>query len=473
MTVNQNVNASNLLLVRSQTTQTTPTDNGKNPDATGFADVLANSSRKVSTQESNADVKKNNADPDVKQPTDDVKQAHKMTERHTEDGSTESKAVENDTEISNPAVDDDISKENLEQAVCLLTNVVLFVMDQTQMSFGELNEQLENLGMDWSDLTNLEGIKDFFLQTKGIDASDLLVDETLNQELQSFIQEWQDIFAAQDVPVDDVSQIIDSVDEDLLDDMITTQMILVEETNGEPVTQRMPDEGRTVQDNATIFTDSNPKEPVITKVNISNDPAGQQNESYSQQDAKNTTEDTVKVQDVTETKEVVNPILQNIQDALNEVASTEHTDNVNKPQPVVEQIVEQVRVHMNQDATSMELQLYPEHLGKIQIHVVSKDGVMTARIAAETEQAKQAIENGLANLKEAFEQQDLKVEAVEVMVATAGFEKGQDQQEAPEQKRTGGKTGKLVYSDTEEEELEEQAETERMRMTGSSVSYTA
>ena len=473
MTVNQNVNASNLLLVRSQTTQTTPTDNGKNPDATGFADVLANSSRKVSTQESNADVKKDNADPDVKQPTDDVKQAHKMTERHAEDGTTESKAVENDTEISNPAVDDDISKENLEQAVCLLTNVVLFVMDQTQMSFGELNEQLENLGMDWSDLTNLEGIKDFFLQTKGIDASDLLVDETLNQELQSFIQEWQDIFAAQDVPVDEVSQIIDSVDEDLLDDMITTHMIPVEETNGEPVTQRMPDEGRTVQDNATIFTDSNPKEPVITKVNISNDPAGQQNESYSQQDAKNTTEDTVKVQDVTETKEVVNPILQNIQDALNEVASTEHTDNVNKPQPVVEQIVEQVRVHMNQDTTSMELQLYPEHLGKIQIHVVSKDGVMTARIAAETEQAKQAIENGLANLKEAFEQQDLKVEAVEVMVATAGFEKGQDQQDTPEQKRTGGKTGKLVYSDTEEEELEEQAETERMRMTGSSVSYTA
>lgn len=473
MTVNQNVNASNLLLVRSQTTQTTPTDNGKNPDATGFADVLANSSRKVSAQESNADVKKDNADLDVKQPTDDVKQAHKMTERHTEDGSAESKAVENDTEISNPAVDDDISKENLEQAVCLLTNVVLFVMDQTQMSFGELNEQLENLGMDWSDLTNLEGIKDFFLQTKGIDASDLLVDETLNQELQSFIQEWQDIFAAQDVPVDNVSQIIDSVDEDLLDDMITTQMIPAEETNGEPVTERMPDKGRTVQDNVTIFTDSNPKETVITKVNISNDPAGQQNESYSQQDAESTTEDTVKVQDVTETKEVVNPILQNIQDALNEVASTEHTDNVNKPQPVVEQIVEQVRVHMNQDTTSMELQLYPEHLGKIQIHVVSKDGVMTARIAAETEQAKQAIENGLANLKEAFEQQDLKVEAVEVMVATAGFEKGQDQQEAPQQKRTGGKTGKLVYSDTEEEESEEQAETERMRMTGSSVSYTA
>ena len=59
------------------------------------------------------------------------------------------------------------------------------------------------------------------------------------------------------------------------------------------------------------------------------------------------------------------------------------------------------------------------------------------------------------------------------MVSTAGFEKGQDQQETPEQKRTGGKTGKLVYSDTEEEELEEQAETERMRMTGSSVSYTA
>ena len=99
MTVNQNVNASNLLLVRSQTAQITPTDNGKNSDATGFADVLANSSRKVSAQESNSDVKKDNADPDVKQPADDVKQAHKITERQTDDRSTESKAVENDTEI--------------------------------------------------------------------------------------------------------------------------------------------------------------------------------------------------------------------------------------------------------------------------------------------------------------------------------------------------------------------------------------
>lgn len=473
MTVNQNVNASNLLLVRSGTVQTTSTDNGKNTDATGFADVLANSSKKVSVQESNTDVKKDNADSGIKQPNDDVKPDSKITERHTEDSSTENKAVENDTEISNVTVDDDISKEDLEQAVCLLTNVIFFVMDQTQMSFGELNEQLQKLGMDWSDLDNLDGMKDFFLQTKGIDASDLLVDETLNQEFQSFIQQWQDIFAAQDVPADDVSQIIDSVDEDLLNDMITTQMIPVEETVVEPVTEKTPNEGKAVRDDAIVFTISNPQEPVTTKVNISNDSTGQQNESYSEQDAEGMAEDAVKVQDVTETKEVVNPILQNIQNALNEVTSVEQTDTIDKPQPVVEQIVEQVRVHMNQDATSMELQLYPEHLGKIQIHVVSKDGVMTARIAAETEQAKQAIENGLANLKEAFEQQDLKVDAVEVMVATAGFEKGQDQQEAPEQKRTGGKAGKLVYSDAEEEDLEEQAETERMRMTGSSVSYTA
>lgn len=170
-----------------------------------------------------------------------------------------------------------------------------------------------------------------------------------------------------------------------------------------------------------------------------------------------------------------NPILQSINESfnnVNEMTSTEETQISGRQ--IIEQIVEQVKVEMNQNTSSLELQLYPEHLGKIQIQVVSKDGVMTARIAAETETARQAIENGLSNLKDAMEQQDLKVDAIEVMVSTTGFGKS-DEEQNMEQQQKSSKSGRHInLSDIEDEDnLEDTAEMEKMRAVGSSVSYTA
>lgn len=80
---------------------------------------------------------------------------------------------------------------------------------------------------------------------------------------------------------------------------------------------------------------------------------------------------------------------------------------------------------MKNDVTSLQMQLYPEHLGKVSIQVVSKNGVLTAQIAAENEVAKAALESQLATLKESFDSQGIKVQSVEVMVSTNAFEQNQ------------------------------------------------
>ena len=99
---------------------------------------------------------------------------------------------------------------------------------------------------------------------------------------------------------------------------------------------------------------------------------------------------------------------------------------------------------------------------------------MTAKIVAETEAAKQAIEGGLTNLKDAMQHQNLKVEAIEVMVSTTGFERGNEEQMANEQRSTGRNRRKLDLSESDEEiSLEEEAEAEKMKASGSSVSYMA
>ena len=144
-----------------------------------------------------------------------------------------------------------------------------------------------------------------------------------------------------------------------------------------------------------------------------------------------------------------------------------------RPVQIVDQIVEQIRVNINEANTSMEMQLYPEHLGRIQIHVISKDGVMTAKIAAETETARQAIEAGLNNLKESLQNQNLKVDAIEVMVSTTAFAESDQRQEQYQQQGAGKRGTKLGFLDGEEEEAADEIEAQKMQVEGSSVSYRA
>ena len=99
--------------------------------------------------------------------------------------------------------------------------------------------------------------------------------------------------------------------------------------------------------------------------------------------------------------------------------------DVETAENITKQVVNQVKLTMKNDVTSLQMQLYPEHLGKVSIQVVSKNGVLTAQIAAENEVAKAALESQLATLKESFDSQGIKVQSVEVMVSTNAFEQNQ------------------------------------------------
>lgn len=289
------------------------------------------------------------------------------------------------------------------------------------------------------------------------------------------MQQWNEIFEAAGMTAEDIASIMESENIDLSLAEPDTGSLLESEVVSvmqDVQTDSTDDAGSyAVQEPEVIVTKDNT--PVAgTKQNAENDNSQPEDDAKAEETPEIWNKDTVET--TRESREFVNPVLQNIQDALQNVEAMDRPENVSESRQIVEQVIEQVKIHMNQDTTSLQLQLYPEHLGRIQINVVSKDGVMTASIAAETEQAKQAIENGLASLKETFEQQNLKVDAVEVMVSTAGFERGNEEHNTPEQDKASRRTGKLTFSDIEEDEAtEEAAEQERMRASGSSVSYTA
>ena len=75
----------------------------------------------------------------------------------------------------------------------------------------------------------------------------------------------------------------------------------------------------------------------------------------------------------------------------------------------------------------MEMQLNPEHLGKLYLSVSERDGVIRAQITTQNENVKQALEAQLVELRQNLGQQGVKVDAIEVTVGTHQFEQNLEQ----------------------------------------------
>ena len=352
-----------------------------------------------------------------------------------EDGQSKSDQI-HDTDTAEDVSISELEKEDDLEKVKAVNEFLAFMMNQFGLTPEMLEEKLNEFGMNVEELMTQEGITEFFLNLNGSDISDLLVNEDLCQQLQQLTEALEELAGDTEVS-------------DLQDDV-------VEETN---------------------FADTAVEEEtiVLKKVNHTeneNSNLGQTEENLSDEEIKGSqTEGKTVRQDSFQ-----NPILESIQDAIDQIEQPVNISGQSyvSGSDIVGQIVEKVRVTLNQNSTSMEMQLYPEHLGKLQIKVVSEDGVMTAKILAETEAAKQAIEGGLTSLKEALEQQNLKVDAVEVMVSTTGFEKNQEENNTSEQKQQRNLSGKINLAALEEEEfVEDVSELEKMKAVGSSVSYMA
>ncbi len=89
---------------------------------------------------------------------------------------------------------------------------------------------------------------------------------------------------------------------------------------------------------------------------------------------------------------------------------------------LIDQIAKNVRVTMAGAETSMEMQLNPEHLGKLYLNVTEREGVVHAQIATQNAAVKEALETQLVELRQSLNQQGIKVDAIEVTVSTHEFE---------------------------------------------------
>lgn len=151
------------------------------------------------------------------------------------------------------------------------------------------------------------------------------------------------------------------------------------------------------------------------------------------------------------------------------------------------EIINQINAYIRQNAaariTEWQMQLNPEHLGTVGLNVTAKEGAVTAQFTTQNEAVKAVMEAQVMVLKENLEQQGIKVEAVEVTVASHEFEQNLQQgddsnrQMEEEQEQLRKATRKIdlgeFASSEEADEIDEaeQVTVEMMRADGNRMDY--
>ena len=173
---------------------------------------------------------------------------------------------------------------------------------------------------------------------------------------------------------------------------------------------------------------------------------------------------------------------QTAQTTLNTNQTFVNYSSVNAPE-IRDQLIEYIKLNAGPEVTQMEIQLQPASLGSINLQLTYRNGAITAQFIAQNEDVKKAIEQQIVQLKTTLEEQGIKIEEVEVTVASHEFEKAmeqggqwQEQQNASEsEKQTSGRKRMVLDELESEEELndEEVIQVQMMKQNGVTIELEA
>ena len=341
----------------------------------------------------------------------------------------------------------------------LLTDLKESLEEQLGITEEDIENLLASLGFELQDLIDPDTMKSFMMNVQGVTEVDLLIREDLANLLTELtdtvdgllgkyeLTDEQVLYAVQP----DVAEMQEAVSVAEQDIPVVSQ---VQNNHTEASADKSVDVVIQVQENADITGEEIKTEHTGSDMQQS----GQPGEPGSQ-------------------------IITNLNQAIENAMQTEDAVGVSsyldavQEADIVRQVIDNIRVNITGDSTSLTLQLNPENLGKVQVSVANKNGVMQAQIVAETEAARHAIESSISLLKETFDNHELKVDAIEVMVAS--YEFFNENREGSFEENQKGKTSKKnttlnLNGDVDEEILaeDEQLQVTMMKAQGNSVSYS-
>lgn len=341
------------------------------------------------------------------------------------------------------------------------------IMNQFSMEPQDLLLQMEG---DQIVPVNTAAIQELILGIHGVDdTASFLTNDTLNQELTAVTEQISELLA-ENLGVSETE--LAKVETSFLSEL-AGQLEKLTEMTGAVDSSTMQMENQMVSEEDV--TQAQQIEEPLTVVFETQEDAGDGDGGNEQmmtdhQPASQGTQD-ISPQTQATTVEVFK---ENLVQAFEEVRGTEGTSAESVMNQIVEQVVHHVRVRVMPETTSMELQLNPASLGRVNLTVATTAGAATATLVVENQMAKEALESQMIQLKETFAEQGLKVDAVEVTVAEFGLKKENEQQGEPS---GGGRQNRRSHSGDrtvkEEESVADNVTAPDRRDAESTVDYTA
>lgn len=447
-----------------------------------FDSFMTNHASKVSSKDFGKNDMSGNAAADAKDMT--VRKAGETSQQGSVKDKIGGQPKDNQKlDLTNSGKDDTADIETLdvsdmtEQAMAVLKKTFGLSEEELQDIFEQIGIQLQDLlfGIQNGDLTviNQDALQSLVLGVHGVtDEAAFLTNSILNGELSQLTEQLQDILAEGfGVAPEELADIEKSLMPDFLERL---EQAL---TAGQEKAV-MQEDGSAAEDN--LLNQDSMVEASDTLTILVEDQTGEAGtEAGSEQSQTGT---------LTQTKTVsadnrgagaetaANLFTEKLSQAF-EQNGTEAAASASRTMThIVEQVVTQVRIRVLPETTSMELQLNPASLGRVQLHVSSANGVATARLVVENQMVKEALESQMISLKESFDEQGLKVEAVEVTVSEFSLKKENGQEQGQPGKRSGGRrfrTDSELGTDTEDDSAETGMTETARRDVNSVVDYTA
>lgn len=353
--------------------------------------------------------------------------------------------------------EDELSKEDMEAVMSCLQELKEEIMATLSVSEEELEQMMDSLGISDADLFSQAGISELIL---GFAGAESVVDLLTNEEAYDMLTQLTDF----------AEDLIGNLEEDF---QISKEDLenLLKELSGEAT------EEADVLETKQIMSESSSDEEMVlhteTEVSeITKEPIreneGETNSETGERQMFGGVTNGANAIHVTNSSNAVTAF----QDALGmQDMST---------QEIYDQIAEYMRSNISADTSEVEMQLNPENLGKLNIHLTSKQGEVSAHFIAQNEVVKAVLETQMLQLKEQFEQQGMKVDAIEVTVASYSFDQGMNEEQGDGTREANAARKTVIRrlnlnEDLTEEMLseEEQIAVEMMTANGNTVDFKA
>lgn len=368
----------------------------------------------------------------------------------------------NDKAVTNTAADEKVSEVGKEPAGSAvldeepvdemtaeeIAGALSRILEQIKEILGvtdeELLDSMESIGMQPFDLLDSANMTQLVTALAGEDSAISLV---ANEELYTALQ---DITEMVDAQVDSLLGETGLTEEEL--DAALRKLQELEDRNPENEVPAAEEQILPLENQADVEKVVPPKEPVVIKEDNTQTP---KLEAFPENQPENPVAGDTKVQPQKEGRDTdkgndsepknfgqdQNLFQKNLNEAVDNAGESLESYTSENTESIMRQLADMVKIVKNENLTEMELQLHPASLGTVNVSLTTKGGVVTAEFTTQNEAVKAAIEAQASQLRANLEEQGVRIEAIEVSVASHQMERnldgnGQGRQQGEQEQKT-------------------------------------